>query len=91
MTGPRALPGQLTERQLAVVRELALGHTYAQIGRHLGMTTGAATQVGRRAALHLGATTVANLVARAIGLRLIPAGIALTDADRRPTPPETAR
>jgi hypothetical protein len=30
----------------------------------------------------LGATSSAHMVARAIGLRLIPAGIALTDADR---------
>lgn len=82
MTGrPRVPAGHLSQHELRVVTELARGGGHRQIGIRLGMTTTAVSTTLHRAARRLDAQGPAHLVARAIGLRLIPAGIALTPED----------
>lgn len=81
--GPVPTPhGQLTTRELAVVAALAQGGGYRAIAARLGITAPAVRAAVFRAKARLDATTSAHLVARAIGLRLIPAGTALTPQER---------
>lgn len=88
MTHPGGRPpvpqGQLTERELDVTRELALGYVYGQIARRRGVSTASVAKAAQRGMRRLDARTAAHLVSRAIALRLIPAGTALTAADRAP-------
>jgi DNA-binding CsgD family transcriptional regulator len=83
--------GQLTPHELRIVTELARGGTHQDIGRRLGLTTSAVTNAIRAAGRRLGTTSRPHLVARAIGLGLIPADIAIEATARGSTVERVAR
>lgn len=75
-------PGQLTARELGVVTEVARGGTHRQIGARLGISEHTVSDTITRARKRLGAVSPAHLVARAIGLGILPADVAGTETSR---------
>jgi DNA-binding CsgD family transcriptional regulator len=76
----RTPAGELTPLELQVVTELAQGGTHQRIARRLGTTTSAISTTIHRANSRLRTAGPANLVAVAIGLRLIRPDIAVPSA-----------
>lgn len=74
-------PGDLTDAQRRAVIETARGGTRAQVAARLYISVDTLRSSRTRAMRRLGATSTAHMVARAIGLGLIPADVALTPDD----------
>lgn len=79
---PPPAPGTLTARELGVVTEVARGGTHRQIGVRLGISEYTVSDTIVRARKRLGAVSPAHLVARAIGLGILPADVAGTQVTR---------
>lgn len=60
------LDQRLTARQRTVIEHVALGHTNAEIGRALGISTNTARNLVAQAAVRLGASNRADLVRLAV-------------------------
>jgi DNA-binding CsgD family transcriptional regulator len=78
-TGPYLTPA---EKRIVIL--MAQGHRYADISAQLYITLDTIKSHRQRAMKHVGAKTTSQLIALAIGYRLIPAGVAL------PAPPTPA-
>ncbi|MFI0897729.1 response regulator transcription factor [Streptomyces sp. NPDC020983] len=83
MTATKTAP-YLAPAEERIVVLMAQGHRYAAIAAQLYITPDTVKSYRRRAMKHVGARTTSELIALAIGYRLIPAGVAL------PAPPTPA-
>lgn len=91
MAGPGRKPrtkGELTERELQVLRRTVLGEPETRVARHLRISTSAVKNALRSARWSLDAVNTVHLAVIAIGRGLLPCDIAIAvTPDNAHTPP----